>query len=127
MAEPIRRRLSLRRGRRAECQALDFLLCSGLRLVERNYRCRFGEIDLVMLEGDCVVIVEVRYRSASRFSNAINSVGARKQARIALAAESFLARHREFADRPVRFDVVALDGSPGDNQSLEWVRDAFRP
>lgn len=126
MAKSARRRLGLGLGRRAECRALDFLLGSGLRLVARNYRCRFGELDLLMLDGDCLVIIEVRYRSASRFGNATESVDARKQARMAMAAESFLARRREFADCPVRFDVVALDGAPGDNPSLEWLRDAFR-
>jgi len=79
-----------------------------------------------MRDADCLVFVEVRYRSSNRFANARDSVNTRKQGRIAMAATAFLGANPEFADFPVRFDVIALDGADGDNCLIEWLRDAFR-
>jgi putative endonuclease len=118
--------MSLSRGHEAEDTALCYLKKNGLDLLARNFRCRFGEIDLVMIDRECLVFVEVRYRAANRFADAKSSVDGRKQQRIALTAEAFLARHPQMAEHPVRFDVVALDGGGRDNDRLEWLRDAFR-
>jgi putative endonuclease len=106
-------------GRSAEARACAYLEAQGLRLVERNYRCRFGEIDLIMRDGECLVFVEVRLRRSARFGGPLVSVDARKRGRLAASAQSYLqARTRPC---PARFDVVAFDGDEG----LEWVRDAF--
>ena len=93
-------------------------------LVSRNYRCRRGEIDLVMRDADALVFVEVRRRRSRGFGGGLDSVDARKQARLVAAAEHYLVRHRVGDDSPCRFDVVAIDGPPG-RTTLEWVRDAF--
>ena len=126
MARAVGQRVTSARGRLAEDYALRHLRKSGLALVTRNYHCRFGEIDIVMRDAGCLVFVEVRFRSPNRFATARDSVGTRKQARITTAATAFLAGHPEFADLPVRFDVVALDGADRDNWRIEWIRDAFR-
>jgi putative endonuclease len=110
-------------GQHAEDSALAYLQAQGLRLIERNYRCRLGEIDLIMLDGAGLVFVEVRYRSSDRYGGALESVDARKRVRIVSAASHYLASKR--IDRPARFDVVAL--SPGIGRlAVQWVKDAFQ-
>ena len=74
------------RGDDAEQRAAAYLQLAGLKLVERNYRCRFGEIDLVLHEGSTVVFAEVRLRASARFGGAAASIDARKQAKL-IAAE----------------------------------------
>lgn len=104
----------------AEDLAAEFLSRHGLAILERNYRCRGGEIDLVARDGTTLVFVEVRYRRSRRFGGAAASVDARKQARILLAARHYLAAR---GDAPCRCDVVALDAlDPG---CIEWIRNAF--
>jgi putative endonuclease len=110
-------------GRRAEDSALAFLEKNGLRLVDRNFLCRGGEIDLIMLDGIQLVFVEVRFRSNSRFGSAAESVDRRKQARITHAASWYMLSKR--LDCPARFDVVAV--SPGDEElKMDWIPDAFQ-
>ena len=106
-------------GRAAEDAALERLRRRGLRLIERNYRARCGEIDQVMQDGDTMVFVEVRYRGGASHGSAAETVDRRKRARLIAAAQSYLQRNRW--RRACRFDVVALQG-----ERLEWLRDAFR-
>jgi putative endonuclease len=109
------------KGAREEQLAHDFLQARGLRLLVRNYRARGGELDLVMQDGDTLAVIEVRKRSHAAFAGAAESVDARKQQRIAVTTQQFLASHPEFQTCPVRFDVVALDGA----DRIDWIRDAF--
>lgn len=105
-------------GDGAEERAARYLAEHGLAILERNYHCRLGEIDLVAREGATLVFVEVRLRSDARFGSALESIGPRKRARIAAAARHYLMR---LGREPVcRFDVVALD--EGETQ---WIRGAF--
>ena len=107
--------------------ALEHLSSSGLEPVTRNFRCRMGEIDLVMQDQECLVFVEVRYRKTNRFSSAASSVDSHKQRKIIRAAAAFLSRHPEYCDHPVRFDVVAFDAVSDNQCTLQWLKDAFRP
>jgi len=110
-----------RSGFLAEQRALDYLLSRGLRLVERNFRAKVGELDLVMADGEQLVVVEVRRRASADWGGAAASVDAAKQARVRRAATVFLAAR--FGERrwpPVRFDVVAVDGD-----RMRWLRAAF--
>ena len=95
--------------------------------VESNYRCRHGEIDLIMLDNDCLVFVEVRYRSAGALSNAAMTVDRRKQNKLVTAAEMFLATRPGFANHAARFDVIGVDGHANGRRSIEWIRNAFSP
>ncbi|MGY0558000.1 YraN family protein [Lysobacter sp. A421] len=113
------------RGAAVEAAARDHLLQSGLRPVAANVSYRLGEIDLVMLEGDTLVFVEVRYRHDDRFGGGAASVDWRKQRKLVRAAQMFLLRHPRYADGPCRFDVVEADGDP-ESPRLNWLRDAFR-
>lgn len=111
----------------AEARALAFLRRQGLVLVGRNLRCRFGEIDLVMVDGDTVVFVEVRYRRSGGLLGAAESIGPAKRRRLAAAAAWYLSRQPRLAARPARFDVVAIDGRSQADSALQWIEDAFRP
>ena len=116
------------RGDRAENRALKFLRKNGLSLIERNYRCRFGEIDLIMREPGGLVFVEVRCRGKNSFADPALTVDESKQARIRRTALSWLAARPALADETMRFDVVAMStGSAiGGRVRIQWVRDAFR-
>ncbi len=102
------------RGAAGEAQALNFLRQQGLLLVEKNYSCRWGEIDLILRQRQTLVFVEVRQRSSQRFGGAAVSVTAAKQARLWRTAQHYL---QAFASPPAcRFDLVAIDG-----EDLQWL------
>ncbi len=112
--------MSWLRGADAETRALRHLEARGLKLLARNWRCRGGELDLVMRDGETLAIIEVRSRSRADFGSAFESVDARKRGHLIHAAQLFLAAHAEHHTREVRFDVVALDGG-----QLQWLKAAF--
>ncbi len=109
------------RGKQAESLAAEYLRRQGLKLVERNYRCRHGEIDLIMQEGDALVFVEVRLRRHGSFGGASASLDAHKQRRIVLAAQQYLAGLGRIP--PCRFDALLLTDLGDDH--VEWLRNAF--
>jgi len=111
----------LKTGELAEQQALDFLQQQGLRLVCRNYRCKTGELDLVMKDNDVLVIVEVRFRKSERFGGALDSITRQKQYRIISAAQHYVIINR-LSNVAIRFDVVAISG---DNR-INWIKNAFQ-
>ncbi len=115
------------RGRAAEDMAAAHLRAHGLLVVRRNARCPFGEVDLVCRERDLLIIVEVRSRARSDHGDALESVTWRKQRRIVRTTEFLLQRHAEWRGLRVRFDVIAIEGTPLQSRRLRWVRDAFRP
>ena len=114
--------MSLILGQKAENTALDFLRQQGLGLVERNYRCRGGEIDLIMQVDGVLVFIEVRQRSSVRFGSALESVDSRKRARLLHSAQHYLRHHPESCRGPCRFDVVAIEGEAG---KIRWIQNAF--
>ncbi len=107
-------------GAVAEELAARFLAERGLRVVERNFRIRSGEIDLICHDGATVVFVEVRLRRRADYGGAAASITSAKQAKLVMAARYWLARHGQYADRSCRFDCVLMDGA-----GIEWLRDAF--
>jgi putative endonuclease len=108
-------------GAAAEDLAASFLTCQGLEVVERNYRVRGGEIDLICQEGTTLVFVEVRLRSNQHYGGAAASITTTKQRRLILAARHYLQTHGE---SDCRFDCVLL--SSLEEANLEWLRDAFQ-
>lgn len=114
----------LRQGREAEDRAYAHLRRQGLKLVERNYRAPFGEIDLIMEQQEVVVFVEVRYRRSEDYGGPAETIDPRKQAKLRATAAHYLQRHRQAAQRPCRFDVVAVSGA-GDRERILWLQDAF--
>jgi len=114
----------LQRGEEVEAVALEFLLTRGFRLLEKNYRCRYGEIDLVMMDKQDLVFVEVRYRKNDLFGGAAQSIDRKKQQKLRRTAEKFLQQHHSMTFEGCRFDVVAVSGPPS-NYSIELIKDAF--
>jgi len=108
------------RGRQAEALAATFLERHGLRILARNWRCRFGEIDLVAAQGAELVFVEVRARNSRSHGGAAESITAAKRRRLVAAANLYLARAG--SDMPCRFDALLIEA----HGRVEWVRDAFR-
>ncbi len=113
-----------RTGDLAETAGLLFLEQHGLRLVERNYRCRCGEIDLIMMDGGDLVMVEVRYRASAALVDPALTVTRPKRRRLAQAAQRYLQDQPRFADGGLRFDVLAISG-PLESPCCKWFRGAF--
>lgn len=113
----------VRRGQWAEQTAERCLKSHGLVVVKRNYRCRYGELDLIMRDKATLVVVEVRARAAAEFLPPALSIDERKQGKIIRSTEYFLQRHPVYADNAVRFDVVTLTGNK--QSSMQWLRGAF--
>ncbi|MGK5068410.1 YraN family protein [Janthinobacterium sp. AD80] len=103
------------RGRQAEDAALAYLLAQGLLLVQRNYLCRGGELDLIMRDGASVVFVEVRLRSGARFGGALASITPAKQRRMVLAAQTWLLGQQRLP--ACRFDALCIDGG-----RISWLK-----
>jgi putative endonuclease len=116
---------TLERGQQSETLACAYLQQQGLQLLERNWRCRLGEIDLVMQHDGCIVFVEVRYRRNTNFYSGAESVDPRKQQKLISAASLYLQHHHRLARKPARFDVVSMSGEK-ENPAIDWIRDAFQ-
>lgn len=112
-------------GQAAEALARQFLEQRGLRLLAQNWRCRLGELDLVMLDADTVVFVEVRYRRHSAWGGAAESVDARKREKLSRAAQHFLQQESRWAKYPCRFDVIAINADSQAPAQLDWIQNAF--
>lgn len=120
------------KGRDAEVYARKYLERHGLKFVEANYRCRLGEIDLIMRDGSTIVFVEVRYRKNQSYGGALESIDHRKKRKLRAAAEHYLQRRRIGADSPCRFDVVLITGTMNNSAEnvaarahLDWISNAI--
>ncbi len=106
---------ALRPGQAGEDLACAYLERTGLVVVERNFRCRAGEIDVIARDGASVVFVEVKERTGASHGSAIEAVTPAKRLRIVRAARLYAAQH-SLSDSALRFDVVAIDRGPGEPQ-----------
>lgn len=107
-------------GKRSEALACEYLQRRGLQLLARNWRSRFGEIDLVFRHGDTIVFVEVRLRTSASHGSAGESIDRRKRAKLLAAARLYMAGKRE---QPCRFDAVLFQRL--DPPEMEWIRNAI--
>ena len=110
-------------GNRGEKLALSYLKKQGLRLHEKNYHCRYGEIDLIMWNDDYLVFVEVRYRKNKLFGGALESIDQSKQEKLRRSAEDYLMRTKNNAT-PCRFDILCLSGNLN-KPEYQWIKNAF--
>jgi len=109
-----------------ESLACEYLQSNGLKLLERNFNCRFGEIDLIMQNADSLVFVEVRYRRNKDFGSGAESVTPSKQSKLIKTASAYLQQHAKLGKCPARFDVVSITGSiETDNIDFDWIENAF--
>lgn len=97
-----------------------YLMRSGVNILERNYRCSRGEIDIIGFHRGCLVFYEVKYRNDDRFGTALEGVGSAKQEKICRCADWYLWKHPAEGDVQIRFDVVAVCG-----KEIQWIQNAF--
>lgn len=114
-------------GIAAEQLAATFLAEKGLKLLAKNYHCRFGEIDLVMQDGKTLVFVEVKLRTSNQFGGAAASITPQKQQKMILTAQHYL-QTQKMGDVACRFDAILMQSAhltATDLQHIEWIRNAF--
>ena len=116
--------ISQDRGHWAEDLAKKYLMSAGTKFVLQNYRCRRGEIDIIVSDNDTLVFVEVRYRSQDTHGSALESIDKKKQRKIIATANHYLQSNKPGKDLACRFDAVVISGEQG-SHCIEWVRDAF--
>ena len=108
-------------GTKKEEAACIYLAGNGIRIKERNFRCRRGEIDIIGYDGEYLLFIEVKYRkNGSDKGSALEAVGIGKQKKICRVADYYRMIHRCPLDMPIRFDVVAIDGD-----DIQWIKNAF--
>ena len=123
-------------GAQAELAAARYLRQHGLQLVMQNYHCRFGEIDLILLDAETLVFAEVRLRNSKNFGGAAASIDARKQRKLICTAQHYLSTLRHIP--PCRFDAVLMRTPAAakhavnanvqlefQNSDIEWIKNAF--
>jgi putative endonuclease len=114
----------LENGQHAEQSACHFLEKEGFKLVQKNYRTPYGEIDIIMQDQEALVFIEVRFRKSSKFGSPFETVGPQKQKKIRASAAHFLQRHQKLSNFPCRFDIVALTEDPKTG-AIDWIQNAF--
>ncbi len=107
-------------GKEKEFLAASFLTEQGFRIIERNFRCRAAEIDLIAWDGNILSFIEVKYRSSSRCGDPLEAVGANKQRKIYEAALFYIAKKGVASDTQMRFDVVSILGD-----DITLIKNAF--
>ncbi|MBT8420910.1 MAG: YraN family protein [Gammaproteobacteria bacterium] len=108
--------------------AAGYLCDKGMEMLAKNYRCKFGEIDLIMNQGTTIVFVEVRFRRNFRFGTGTESVDHRKKRRIVMVAQHYLRQHPLLRDKPCRFDIVSISlphSLPNEESGIQWIPAAF--
>jgi putative endonuclease len=113
-------------GNHGEQKACDYLQQRGYLIVERNVRSRFGEIDVIAMDGETLVFCEVRSRGGQALEQAAQSIGVVKQQRLHRLAQAYLQKRPEYSDHECRFDAVLVQKA-GDTWSINLITDAFRP
>ncbi len=108
------------RGQKSEQLACDFLLKQGLMLIDKNFQCKGGELDLIMKDAETLVIVEVRFRKSNRYGGALESISQKKQSCIIAATQYYLSTHKN--NSPIRFDVIAMSN----DTDINWIQNAFQ-
>ena len=107
-------------GAQKEQQVCAYLLFKGVNIIEKNFRCRQGEVDIIGYDGEYLVFFEVKYRSSARKGSAAQAVGYGKQKKICRVADYYRMIHHCKEDTPIRFDVIAIDGV-----KTTWIKNAF--
>ncbi len=111
---------NLSKGKWAEQQAYEFLLVQGLQLIQKNFACKYGEIDLIMQHEQILVMVEVRFRSSEIYGGAIESVNLKKQTKIIRTSQYYQIIHA--VEQMLRFDVIAIAA----DRKIHWIQNAFQ-
>jgi putative endonuclease len=123
MTMPTRRTQNREVGKKGEEVALRFLKKNGYRILQRNYVCKLGEVDIIAREKDTLAFVEVKTRTSTTFGPPQLAVNASKQMQLSKAALSFI-KEKRLEEMKARFDVVAILLGPR-GEEIELIRDAF--
>ncbi len=113
------------KGQHYECLAKNYLLESGLSLLKQNYRCRFGEIDLIMCDQEVLCFIEVKFRKNQAFGGAASAIPRQKQKKIVKSALVFISENRKLAQRSMRFDAFLVQQQENSDHSVNWIQSAF--
>lgn len=114
-----------RKGLHYEELALGYLQARGLQLLQRNFRCKLGEIDLIMLHDSVLTFVEVRFRASRAYGGALATITHAKQQKLLRTARYFLLCHPECSQRVCRLDVVGIEPGSDGKPAFTWIRNAF--
>lgn len=112
-------------GRMAEDLAMRYLQRRKLTLLERNFRSRFGEIDLIMRENDTIIFIEVRARKTDAFLHPVETIDYRKRNRIRKTGQSYMQKTAAWDRFDMRFDIVTLVGGGARDMEIDWIKAAF--
>ncbi len=121
--------LTQHKGKSAEEFAKHYLQRQGMTLISQNYRCKYGEIDLIMRDKKTTVFVEVRYRTSQHFGSGAETVDYHKQRKLLTTASHYLQNNPKAAKQPCRFDVISLTAKPSsgtEDYSVQWIADAIQ-
>ena len=114
------------KGLHYENLAKKYLVQHGLALLKQNYRCRFGEIDLIMLQQEVLCFIEVKYRNSMRFGGAGSAIPVKKQKKIVKTAMFYIAENDRFKQHPVRFDALLIQQQTDyQTTGINWIQSAF--
>ncbi|VAW96745.1 hypothetical protein MNBD_GAMMA23-1315 [hydrothermal vent metagenome] len=114
-------------GETAEKDACQYLIQQKLKLICKNYHCRYGEIDLIMQDQQSLVFVEVRYRKHSQFGSGAESITINKQRKLIKTASHYLQKTSGSSQWAARFDVISISPDNKSKQSkIDWIKDAFQ-
>lgn len=112
-------------GARGEEAAVRYLVSRGYRIIERNWRCKLGEVDVLAMDGELLVVVEVRTKMSERFGTGAESVDARKQHKLRQLALTYMRMHNLSSETRLRFDVVSIRVTPKGSYEIDHIDHAF--
>ena len=115
---------SKEKGKKAENLAISYLVSKGFKIIEKNFRTSFGEIDIIARFKKTLIFAEVKTRHPSHLGLPQEAVDKRKQGQIAKTALHYLATH-QLLKKPARFDVLSILVNPDGSKEVEWLKDAF--
>jgi len=117
--------LNKSKGLRYESLAKEYLLERGLLLLNANYHCRFGEIDLIMLQQEVLCFIEVKFRKSLMFGGAASAIPVQKQKKIVKSAQFYLSANKRLAQHAMRFDAILIQQQASKGHKLNWIQNAF--
>tara|TARA_R110000782_G_scaffold16637_2_gene47401 strand:- start:1671 stop:2045 length:375 start_codon:yes stop_codon:yes gene_type:complete len=112
-------------GKIAEDIAAQYLGNQGLKLIDQNFHCRFGEIDLIGLDNEILTFCEVRYRKNEKYLAVVETIDQHKCQKLIITSEYYLNQHKKYRSYQCRYDVIAITGELS-QPAIEWIKNAFQ-
>jgi len=117
--------MSIRKGLRYEDRARAYLQDRGLYLLQQNFSCRFGEIDLIMRDRDSICFIEVKFRESMAYGGAASAIPISKQRKLVKTALFYIAGHRQLTRLGLRFDAFLIQRQQAGDERIDWIKNAF--